>query len=249
MANQRFSIKILNICIICIIIIAIIFTAVMLILNYDEKGETNMPFKVSKISIVSTVNGQDVESSEAKWDINVIQNNDVYIYIEKNDEYKKQETIKSVKLENITIAEKPEIGEIKIYKPISNDTVLFENKDENVVNELEYKGTKSTDAKKLQISNQGGVLIFRCANNNIGTYTSNDDAEINYNNLISKLNISENSLISKIKFNITITLNSGKVFRADDVEIQVPNDGIANNGTVGHEYTNLQSIVFKRIEN
>lgn len=249
MANQRFSIKILNICIICIIIIAIIFTAVMLILNYDEKGETNMPFKVSKISIVSTVNGQDVENSEAKWDINVIQNNDVYIYIEKNDEYKKQETIKSVKLENITIAEKPEIGEIKIYKPISNDTVLFENKDENVVNELEYKGTKLTDAKKLQISNQGGVLIFRCANNNIGTYTSNDDAEINYNNLISKLNISENSLISKIKFNITITLNSGKVFRADDVEIQVPNDGIANNGTVGHEYTELQSIVFKRIEN
>ena len=249
MANQRFSKKILNICIICIIIIAIIFTAVMLILNYDEKGETNMPFKVSKISIVSTINGQDVENSESKWDINVIQNNDVYIYIEKNDEYKKQETIKSVKLENITIAEKPEIGDIKIYKPISNDTVLFENKDENVVNELEYKGTKSTDAKKLQISNQGGVLIFRCANNNIGTYTSNDDAEINYNNLISKLNISENSLISKIKFNITITLNSGKVFRADDVEIQVPNDGIANNGTVGHEYTNLQSIVFKRIEN
>ena len=133
MVNQRFSKKILNICIICIIIVAIIFTAVMLILNYDEKGETNMPFQVSKISIVSTVNGQDVENSDAKWDINVIQNNDVYIYIEKNDEYKKQETIKSVKIENITIAEKPMVGEIKIYKPISNDAVLFENKDENIV--------------------------------------------------------------------------------------------------------------------
>lgn len=249
MANQRFSKKILNICIICIIIVAIIFTAVMLILNYDEKGETNMPFKVSKISIVSTVNGQDVENSEAKWDINVIQNNDVYIYIEKNDDYKKQETIKNVKLENITIAEKPEVGEIKIYKPISNDSVLFENKDENIVNELEFKGAKSTDAKKLEISNQGGVIIFRCANNNIGTYTSNDDAEINYNNLINKLNIEESSLISKIKFNIKITLNSGKVFSADNVEIQVPNEGINENGTVGHEYTDLQSIVFKRIEN
>ncbi len=249
MANQRFSKKILNICIICIIIVAIIFTAVMLILNYDEKGETNMPFKVSKISIVSTVNGQDVENSEAKWDINVIQNNDVYIYIEKNDDYKKQETIKNVKLENITIAEKPEVGEMKIYKPIFNDSVLFENKDENIVNELEFKGAKSTDAKKLEISNQGGVLIFRCANNNIGTYTSNDDAEINYNNLINKLNIEESSLISKIKFNIKITLNSGKVFSADNVEIQVPNEGINENGTVGHEYTDLQSIVFKRIEN
>ena len=249
MANQRFSKKILNICIICIIIVAIIFTAVMLVLNYDEKGETNMPFQVSKISIVSTVNGQDVENSEAKWDINVIQNNDVYIYIEKNDEYKKQETIKSVKIENITIAENPMVGEIKIYKPISNDAVLFENKDENIVNELEYKGAKSTDAKKLEISNQGGVLIFRCANNNIGTYTSNDDAEINYNNLLNKLNIDESSLISRIKFNIEITLNSGRVFRADNVEIQIPNEGISESGTVGHEYLDLQSIVFKRIEN
>lgn len=249
MPNQRFSKKILNICIICIIIVAIIFTAVMLALNYDEKGETNMPFKVSKISIVSTVNGQDVENSEAKWDINVIQNNDVYIYIEKNDEYKKQETIKSVKLENITVAENPPIGEIKIYKPISSDTVLFENKDENIISELEYKGAKSTDAKKLQISNQGGVLIFRCANNNIGTYTSNDDTEINYNNLINKLNIDESSLISRIKFNIEITLNSGKKFRADNVEIQIPNEGLAQNGTIGHEYVDLQSIVFKRIEN
>ena len=141
------------------------------------------------------------------------------------------------------------VGEIKIYKPISNDAVLFENKDENIVNELEYKGAKSTDAKKLEISNQGGVLIFRCANNNIGTYTSNDDAEINYNNLLNKLNIDESSLISRIKFNIEITLNSGRVFRADNVEMQIPNEGISENGTVGHEYVDLQSIVFKRIEN
>lgn len=249
MSNQRLSKKIFNICIICVIIVAIIFTAIMLVLDYDEKGEINMPFKVSKISIVSTINGQDVENSDAKWDINVIQNNDVYIYIEKNEEYKKQETIKSVKLENITVAEKPKIGEIKIYKPISSETVLFENKDENIVSELEYKGAKSTDAKKLQISNQGGVLIFRCANNNIGTYTSNDDVEINYNDLINKLSIYENDLISKIKFNIEITLNSGKIFRADNIEFKIPNEGLAQSGTIGHEYLDLQNIVFKRIEN
>ncbi len=249
MANQRFSKKILNICIICIIIVAIIFTAVMLVLNYDENGETNMPFKISKISIVSTVNGQDVENSEAKWDINVIQNNDIYVYIEKNNEYKKQEIIKSVKLDNITIAEQPKVGEIKIYKPSSSDIALFENIDENAVTELEFNGAKSTDAKKMEISNQGGVLSFRCANNNIGRYTSNDDGEISYNNLISKLNMEESSLISKIKFNVTITLNSGKVFRADNIELQVPNEGIAKDGTVGHEYTDMESVIFKRIEN
>ena len=249
MPNQRFSKKILNICIIFVIIVAIIFTAVMLILNYDEKGETNMPFKISKISIVSTVNGQDVENLEAKWHINVIQNNDIYIYVEKNDEYKKQETIKSIKLDNIAVVKNPEVGEIKIYKPALNENVLFENTDENIIEELEVKGTKSTDAKKFEISNQGGVMTFRCANNNIGTYMSNDDEEINYNNLISKLNIDENSLISRIKFNITITLNSGKIFKAENVEIQIPNEGIKEIGSVGHEYLDLQSIVFKRIEN
>ena len=116
MANQRFSKKILNVCIIGIIIVAIIFTAIMFVLDYDEKGETNMPFKVSKISMVSTVNGQDVENSDKKWDISVIQNNDIYVYIEKNDEYKKQETIKSVKLENFVVKDKPKIGEIKIIE-------------------------------------------------------------------------------------------------------------------------------------
>lgn len=249
MANQRFSKKILNICIIGIIIVAIIFTAIMFVLDYDEKGETNMPFKVSKISMVSTVNGQDVENSDKKWDISVIQNNDIYVYIEKNDEYKKQETIKSVKLENFVVKDKPKVGEIKIYKPSSSDEALFENKDENLVTELEFKGAKSTDAKKFEISNQGGVLSFRCANNNIGTYSSDDDSEIKYNELIGKLNINEQDLFSKISFDITITLNSGKVFKADNIEIQIPNENIVQKGTVGKEYTDLESIVFKRIEN
>ena len=249
MADQRFSKKILNICIVCIIIVGIIFTAMMSILKYDEKGETNMPFRVSKISVVSTVNGQDVENPEAKWDINVIQNNDIYIYIEKNDQYKKQETIKSVKLDNIKVQEAPSVGDIKIYKPTSNEVTLFENVDENIVDVLEFNGSKTTNSKNLEISNQGGVLCFRAANNNVGTYISNDDVEINYNNLLRKLNIDNQSLISKVKFNITITLNSGKAFKAENVELQIPNEGIFEKGTVGHEYTDLESIVFKRIEN
>lgn len=250
MANQRLSKKIFNICIVCIIIVMIIFVAIMLMLNYDVNGETNMPFQVSKVSIISTVDGKDVENSENKWDINVIQNNDIYIYIEKNSEYHKQETIKSIKIDNFSIKQQnTDIGEIKLYRPIINDTSIFKNQDENIINELEFKGAKSTDTRKLEISNQGGVISFRCANNNIGTYTSNDDEEINYNELIKKLNIKEEDLIAKIMFNITLTLDSGRVFKAENVTIEVPNKNIKAEGTVGQEYTDLQDIVFKRIEN
>lgn len=232
-----------------IIIIIILFIAIMFILNYDVNGETNMPFQVSKISIISTVDGKDVENSEYKWDIHVIQNNDIYVYIEKNKEYSKQETIASVKIDNFNIKQNSDAEEIKIYKPTVNDTSLFQNLDENRIQDLEFKGTKSTDTRNLEISNQGGVISFRCANNNIGTYTSNDDEEINYNKLLNKLNVSEEELKAKVTFNLTITLNSGKVFKAENVAIEIPNQNIVNEGTVGQEYTDLQNIVFKRIEN
>ena len=144
----------------------------------------------------------------------------------------------------------PNIGEIKIYKPTTSDTSLFQNLDENIIDKLEFAGSKSTNTKKLEISNQGGVLNFRCANNNIGTYISDDDAEINYNKLITKLNLNEQDLIAKLTFNITITLDSGKVFKAENIEIEIPNENVVSEGTVGKEYTNkLQDIVFKRIEN
>ena len=64
MASQRLSKKMFNICIVCIIIVVIIFIAIMLILNYDVNGEANMPFEVSKISVISTVDGKDVENSQ-----------------------------------------------------------------------------------------------------------------------------------------------------------------------------------------
>lgn len=232
MSGQRLSKKIFNICIVCIIIIAIIFIAMMLILNYDVNGETNMPFTLSKISIVSAVEGQDVEDANNKWNFNVNQNNDIYVYIEKNSGYNKQEIIASVKLDNFNIPTNPTVGEIKIYKPTVNDTTLFQNLEENEVTELVFEGRESTDMSNLQISNQGGVIGFRCANNNVGSFVSNDDEQINHNELLKKMNIDENSLKAEVSFDITIELTSGKKFKAENVVVQIPNENIVEEGTI-----------------
>ena len=153
--QQRLSIKMLHICIVFVIIVVIIFVAIMLILDYDENGETNMPFQISKISVISAVDGQDVEDPDNKWNIKVYQNNDIYLYIEKNSGYRKQETISSVIIDGFNIKNKPLNGEAKIYKPTVNDTSLFQNIDENISNKIEFKGAKSTDTRNLKISNQG----------------------------------------------------------------------------------------------
>ena len=66
--------------IITIIIIAILCVGGMLILRYQVEGESNMPFKISKISIIESVEGTESQEAEQKWSFNVDENNDIYIY-------------------------------------------------------------------------------------------------------------------------------------------------------------------------
>ncbi len=249
MSKQALSKKVIHLCIISIMIISIIFTAILFILKYDENGETNMPFFISKISIISTVDGQDVENPQAKWDKIINQNNDIYIYVEKNSQYDKTEMISSVKLENFKVEKSSNIGEIKFYKQSQNEKLLYKNVNENSFEVLEFKGAKSSNAKNLEISNQGGIIEFRCANNNIGTYTSNDDMEINYGELLKKINIKEENLKTTFCFDLTIKLNSGKSFKAEKIQLTIPNDNLINEGKVGKEINNPDGIVFKRNEN
>ena len=249
MSKQALSKKVIHICIISIIIIGIAFTALMFILKYDETGEINMPFMVNKISVISTVDGQDVENPQAKWDLRVNQNNDIYIYIEKNNNYSKTETISNVKIDNLKVEKKSNIGEIKFYRQSQDEKQLYKNIEENVFESLEYKGSKSSNSKKLEISNQGGIIEFRCANNNIGVYKSDEDSEINHEELLKKININEEDLYGNIYFDLTIKLDSGKIFKAESIKITIPNSDLILNGKVGKEHDFTEKIIFKRIKN
>ena len=249
MTKQTLSKKVIHICIIATLIIGILFTAIFFVLKYDEKGEINMPFLISKISIISTADGQDVEKPEQKWEKIVNQNNDIYIYVEKNAQYKKTETISSVKLENFSTEKSSNIGEIKFYKQCKDENILYKNLEEYSFENLEYNGAKESNSKNMEISNQGGIIEFRCANNNIGIYKSNDDAEINYEELLKKINVKEEDLSVNIYFDLIIKLDSGKSFKAENIKISIPNSNLIDKGKVGKEINYPEGIVFKRIEN
>ena len=85
--------KIFHIIMIIGMIFVILCVAGILILRYQVEGESNMPFKITKISIVESVEGNAIEGASEKWNLNVNQNNDIYIYIEKNSSYGKTEII------------------------------------------------------------------------------------------------------------------------------------------------------------
>ena len=82
--------KYFHICVIISIIAVILFILGMVILRYNVEGETNMPFELKKVIIISSQEGIDKENSEYRWAYNLNQNNDVYIYLEKNENYDKQ---------------------------------------------------------------------------------------------------------------------------------------------------------------
>ena len=207
-----------------------------------------MPFILSKIAIISSVEGTDKDAGENRWAFDISQNNDINLYIEKNRNYDKQEAIKSILIDNIKVEKQVEKGAINFYRPnTTHSGVYFKNVEENLVQSIEYKGALQTDLKKLEISNQGGLIMFRYANDKVAEYISNED-EINHNELLKKANVKVEELKAKITMDLTITIESGKEYKAT-VTLDLPVEGVIENGTSSQEIIDTSNIIFKRIKN
>jgi hypothetical protein len=237
--------KSFHVAMVIIIVVAILFVLGIVVLKYYVEGETNMPFNLTKIILISSSEGNDKDAGENKWAFDINQNNDIYIYIEKNKNYTKQEVIKSIAIENIKVQKEKELGTINFYRPNTlEEGSTFKNAEENLINELEYKGALETNLKNLEISNQGGLIVFRYANDNVAEYIS-DEEEINHNELLKKANVTEEDLKATLTFDLIIKLESGKEYKAN-VELDMPVQGIVENGTSSQEITDLKNIIFKR---
>ena len=240
--------KAFHISMLIVIVAIILFVLGIIVLQYNIEGETNMPFVLNKIAIISSVEGTDKEAGENRWAFDISQNNDINLYIEKNKNYDKQEAIKSILIDNIEIQRNSEKGKINFYRPNTTESgVYFKNVEENLVQTIEYKGAMKTDLKKLEISNQGGLIMFRVANDKVAEYISNDDV-INHNELLKKANVTVEDLKCKLSMDITIKIESGKEYKANIV-LDLPVEGVIENGTSSQEITDTSNIIFKRIKN
>lgn len=240
--------KSFHICIVIVIIAIILFILGMIILRYNVEGETNMPFQLKKIILISSSEGVDKEAGENKWAFDINQNNDIYLYIERNQNYKKQEAIKAITINHINVQKQEEKGNIRFYRPnISEDAKIFTNKEENSIQSIKYEGAMESDIKNLKISNQGGKVVFRYANDKIAEYVSNDE-EINHSELLKKSNITEENLKAKLTFDFTIQTEAGKEYKAN-ISLNTPASGIIDNGMASDEITDMSNIIFKRTKN
>jgi len=229
------------------IIILIIAVIALLILKYDVEGEKNMPFKLSSIILISSAQGyQETENPEYKWDVEVFQNNDIYLNVEKNKNYNEKEVIKSVQIENIQIENKPEIGEYKIYRTSGEDKGVFTYKEEyEIKDKIEYLGDLNTDLNNLKISNQGGTIIIRAVNKTGKKYTSNERTIEHNGKLLEKVGISYDEIKASIKFDLIINLESDISYRGE-IQLEIPAGNIILEGSSSTEIKDMKDIVFKR---
>ena len=229
-----------------VIIVIAIFVAFTVVYKYQIEGDKRIPFKLSKLTIVSTVEGIENEGSEEKWNLNIFQNNDIYFSIEKNEDANNEDIIQSVTIENIKINNQPQVGKIVAYMPNSSDGRLFNNAEDTIVDKkLTYRGSNKSDSKTLEIGNQGGTAVIRFSNTGLGKYVSNDDEEIRHDaSLLQKLNLNEQQLKCEVSFDFIIKLTDNAY--SSKITLNLPCDNLVQQGTSSLELTD--NFVFKRIK-
>lgn len=232
-----------------LISIVVIITAVVaaVMLKYNVEGETNMPFKLSRIIVISNAQGIQKENTENKWDLDLIQNNDIYLDITKNKNYKDTEIIDKIIIDNIIVQKQPVKGNVEFHRPNDKENGIYVSNEEYIINDkLEYISAEQTNIKETKISNQGGLILFRSINKNLGEYISNEDDEIKHDGtLLGKLGVLNEELKYDISFDIKIVLKSEKVYKAN-VKLELPIGNIVQEGTTNYEKTDLKDVIFKR---
>lgn len=232
---------------IAISILAIIILLVATIMiRYQVEGDQNMPFNLSKIIVVSTAEGQETEG-ERKWNFNIHQNNDVYIYFDKNENYWGQEKkIESVRIENINITKAPTKGEIKAYMPNSLEGRLYNYSDEYIVNgALEYKGADESNPQTLEIGENGGRALISFSNVGLEQYSSDEDEEIIHDGtLLKRIDITNEDILFDVSFDLVITVQNAS-YRGN-VSLQLPCGNILEEGTSSLEKNDFSDVIFKR---
>lgn len=238
--------KIIRFFIVVFVLTLVITIISLLMLKYAVEGENNMPFELSQLIIVSTAEGIDIEGQENTWNFDLAQNNDIYIYISKNKNYKDTEIIKSITLSNFKVENGPNVGKITIYRPTENEGKIYEYKEEYIAqNSITYTGSEFTNAKKLEVANQGGILLLRMTNKDLGKYSSNEEAITHNGTILAKAGLNYEDIKCKVNFDILIELASGIKFTGN-IAINLPSGNILLDGTSEYEKTDFKDIIFKR---
>lgn len=225
-----------------------IAVVILLMIKYNVEGEKNMPFNLSKIVIQSTIDTKSRENAENLWDLELTQNNDIYIHIDKNKEINTESQIKAIKIKRISQTIKPQKGQISVFLPTSNSAnKIFLNSNENYLNKtIEISANVSDNLERQEICQDGGMIALRISNQNIGEYISNEETEIKYDkSLLEKAGIEETEIKFQTEIDLVIETTEDEKYKGT-ISLDLPTNTFENRGIITTEITDTSKIIFKR---
>ncbi len=239
--------KIFKKCLFAAFLIILLMIVISIMLKYEVEGERKLPFTISKILIVSTVDGELNEDTENIWNIDVTQANDLYMYFDKTIEDENQ-TIKEIKIENFVVNKNPKMGKLKILRPTGEIANLYTHSEQNYLNDkIIYTGGIIDDLKSLEISNNGGILGFRVAVDELGNLVSNEGEEKTYDGkLLADLGVNVSEIEFNMSFDVIITTSENISFKGT-INLDMPIETLIEEGISSKEITDFSNVVFKRI--
>jgi len=236
--------KYVKVAIFSVILAILIFVVGLIIFKYEIEGENKeeLPYFIEKISIVSTADGiKNEENTEYLWNGEIIQVNDVYIKVAKNEST--NSIIENVIIENLVVTN-PIKGNLNFSRIIKNQDTS-NNYIVEQLQEYRYTGTQTTSLNELTIANNGGNIGLRIINNALGTYSSNEE-EINYDGRILSIeNILNEDIKFKVNFDVLIEVLDGIKYKTN-VELELPIGNIIENGVEIKEIQDLENLIYKR---
>ena len=240
------KIRIIKKCAFIFFIAIILLYVIIEMIKYDVEGEKFLPFEISKILVISTIDGNPIDDEENIWNIELKQSNDLYLYITKNDNT--NESIKKIKIDNFNIIKSPNRGEVAIYRPTGDLENLYTYSEQNYISdELTFIGSRIDDLKTLEISNDGGDIAFRGSLDNLGSYISNELTEISYDgSLLKNININIDDISFTLSFDISIETNSNIIYQGN-LKIDLPAKDLLETSASNFEITDFSDVIFKRI--
>lgn len=230
-------------------ILAILFIALLVVIKYNEEGEKSLPFKLSKIVIMSTISGDSKSETDTIWDIDVKQINDLYLSFEA-DKRDEKELIEKIIFRNFTIEQAKKIGDVKVLSPTGDFGIgLFSNSNENHIDdEIVFDGAETNDLKKLQIGNSGGTTAFRIEIGNIGNFKSNDETEIKYDgSILQKIGLTNEDVVANVGFDVVITTSKGSIYKGN-INFQTPVGNLVEKASCEKVIEDFSNVVFKRVK-
>ncbi len=237
------------------VILVIAIMVLIAVISTNFKGDT-IPFEINSIYVTSSGSGKYVdENNTENWNLNLLQNNDIFINFNSTESIqkinKKDGRIKEIYIENFKFENGPFLGNtINLYKLSNNQDKLFEYEDAyKFENKLAYTVVdENANEYNLEVNKTGGQIALSIVNNNVKELEIKDEEEVYFDGtLLKRADIKQDELTFTASFDIVLITEKNNKY-ISNIKLDLPCGNVIEEGFSLNKDIDVTNMQFKNIK-